>query len=293
MALGAFWFILGSMVLFAGGAELRFSSGQMTGDDLRVLAFAFFTAFGLGLAVTGICACRRSILAIYAGLGLTHIAAIVGFIAFDVSYIALSTALIFLAYRTIRLAKGPGPEAGSGEGIAGALPRAGSGRGELTLKRIVAAVIGLYLGGAIGAISGFLIGGLGVFLALTARLVSDFYGLALCGGALFGGLSGAAGGALGGVVKGATLGISNARIKAMVLLGGTSAGIVVVAWGMRSSPGFDWSRLRFWRDILFPILLSAITGAVGAMGGGWPARFIARALSNRVDDRSGDGRSIG
>jgi hypothetical protein len=293
MALGALWVIFGSMAFLVGGAELRFSGGQMIRDDLWRLAFAFFTAYGLGLAVTGICACRRSISAIYVGLGLTHIAAIMGFIAFNVSYIALSTALIYLAYRTIRLADDPGPEASSREGAPGALHSARSGHGESTLKRFMVAVIGLHLGSAIGGISGFLVGGLGMFLALIIRIVSDFYGLALFGGAFLGALSGAAGGALGGVVRGATLGISNARIKAMVLLGGTSAGIVAVGWLMINSAGFDWSRLKFWRDILFPILLSAISGAVGAVGGSWPTGFIARALSDRADDRAGDGRSIG
>jgi hypothetical protein len=266
------------MALLSGGAGLWFRGGLTLRDDLWRLAFGFFVAYGFDLALTGIFAARCSMSAIYAGLGMTHIIAIVGLIALNFTLIALATALIFLAYRTLRLAEDPGPEAGSREVIVEALPRARAGRGVLTLKSISMAVTGLCLGGAIGGMAGFWIGGIGTFLAIVARLMGAFYGLAVLGGAFLGALGGAGGGAVGGIVAGATLGTSNGRINAMILFSGTSAAIVVVGRAMIGSPGFDWVQLNSWRDILFPILLPVITGAPSAVLGGLPVRYIARIV---------------
>jgi hypothetical protein len=84
-ALGILWIVFGSISFFSAGVNLWFCLTKLTPEHFQIPTLVLVTAQSLGLVVAGICTCRRSIWAIFAGLGITLILLIVGLFMLDIS----------------------------------------------------------------------------------------------------------------------------------------------------------------------------------------------------------------
>ena len=259
--LGGLWVGVGVVLAAVGVGGLGVAWATRAGDLAPVWPLILVVVLGLGLVATGVGACRRSVWAIYLGMGLNATPLALG-------YVAVPLAMIVLASRTIRLSRPPRP---------GVVPVRLAGA---ILSRLAVAILAVYLGGLVGGVAGGLAGGaVGAIAAATHYLTID-YGLSLLAAVSMGAVAGAGAAGLSGLVVGLAAGRLSPQGRALANLGGLGAGLgAEVGWVLfGTSAGAGLASLGR-SELIVLVLISIIAAILGAGLGPLVAGRLARSFA--------------
>ena len=259
--LGTLWIGVGVTLASIGGVSLWVALATQAGELATVWPLMLIVGLGLGLIVTGVGAYRRSVGAIYLGMGLNATPLALG-------YVAVPLALIVLASRTIRLSRPP---------QLGVLPIRLVGG---VLSRLAVATLAVYLAGLVGGVAGGLTGGLVGMIATATHYLTVGFGLSLLAAVSMGAVAGAGAAGFSGLVVGLTSGRVSLQVRALANLGGLVAGVgAQVGWVMFGTNDGPRAAALARSEFVVLAIITAIAAILGSGLGPLVGSRLARAFA--------------
>ena len=259
--LGALWIGIGVILAAVGVGGLGIGLMARSAEFATVWPLILVVIPGLGLVVTGVGAHRRSVWAIYLGMGLNATPLALG-------YVAVPLAMIVLASRTIRLSRPP---------QIGVLPVRLLGG---ILSRLAVATLAVYLGGLVGGVAGGLAGGLVGMIATATHYLMVGFGLSLLAAVSMGAVAGAGAAGFSGLVVGLTTGRLSPRIRAAANLGGLVAGLgAEVGWVKIGTGGGAGMAALNRSEFVVLLFITAVAAILGAGFGPLIGSRLSRAFA--------------